>query len=259
MEYLFDGEFSYITIIGLTIVGVIINCIRYWGMRTFLKESERMQKSDNNSIKRIKEQFQDKLKNCKTNMKEMDVHNFVDKSVFMLKTCGFSLLSLNGICKKNIVIVGSYSVIISGCGFYMGWNPYNILLTGIIGVLCTTLLITFETGTLFVEKKSIISTNIQNYLLEQTLVKNTEDIFFVGKAEEVEENKVTEFPKPVSVKLIKPTKPEETEKTSIDIVKKIFSDALYEAAFERLEKKTSESTTSKENEFIDAIIREMLR
>lgn len=260
MEYLFNGEFSYIMIVVLAIAGLISNCIRYFGLKTFLKESNGMHKSENKSIRRIREIFLDKLKNHQGEMNEIDVHNSVDKSLFLLKTCGFNLLSINGICKKIIILVASSTVFISGFGLYSGWEMDRVVVTLLIGGLCTILLITFEMGNLFKAKKEIICINIGDYFYQQLNCYNEiDENESVEEIKEIEECKITEFPKTVSLKNAKVIKDDENDKINKEVIRKVFSDALYEAAFEKVEKKASEPQAAKDNDFIDALIREMLR
>ena len=212
MEYLFNGEFSYIMIIVFAIVGLVCNFIRFFGINSCLKESSRIQISENKSFMRVKNSFLDKLEKHQGDMNDVDVHNLVDKSMFLLKTCGLKILSINGFCKKSIVLVASSSLLISGLGLYESWEADRVLFTFLIGVLCTTLLITFETGTLFNEKKNIICINMRNYFNENLDFKGNQDDVPVEIAENAEGNKITEFPKAVSLKSTKTMKNEQTEK-----------------------------------------------
>ena len=75
---LFNGEFSYIMIIVFAIVGLVCNFIRFFGINSCLKESSRIQISENKSFMRVKNNFLDKLEKHQGDMNDVDVHNLVD-------------------------------------------------------------------------------------------------------------------------------------------------------------------------------------
>lgn len=310
--FIFENS-SYIIIACLTLIGLVFAVIRGKAYRVYVRESEKAGKSQNRYIQNIicayDKQTNDNLRD------EITVDNvdiFVNKYIYTLKYCGFQLSALDRICGQIILIAGAVSAILSILAAYNGNGQDDILLTVMVGIACTFLLIIINISTAWRTRHNMIYFNFANYLTDLH-GKGNADAVNTDKEQESQINIPASEEKVISISDRKTEKISEKamqdstgkkaeitsdenfceinkdfladnckdsdNKPDRDTIKKAFTDAVYEAALEKMAeqfaKKTAnegikkvQSMTAEQkkisdekrgNELVEAIIKEMLQ
>lgn len=159
MELIFGSDISYIMIIGFTILGGLMNVFRYIAYHIFIKESKRTKDSKNKYICNIIAMFRNR-KNVN------NVDNYVDKCMYNLRFCGFKLYTWDKMCSQNIVFVVALASILSILAGYGKRGQEEILLTILIGMLCTAMLIIINMSLSSKAKRNMIYFNLVDYIDE---------------------------------------------------------------------------------------------
>mgnify|MGYP006933183101 CR=1 FL=1 len=159
MELIFGSDISYIMIIGFTILGGLMNVFRYIAYHIFIKESKRTKDSKNKYICNIIAMFRNR-KNVS------NVDNYVDKCMYNLRFCGFKLYTWDKMCSQNIVFVVALASILSILAGYGKRGQEEILLTILIGMLCTAMLIIINMSLSSKAKRNMIYFNLVDYIDE---------------------------------------------------------------------------------------------
>lgn len=159
MELIFGSDISYIMIIGFTILGGLMNVFRYIAYHIFIKESKRTKDSKNKYISNIIAMFRNR-KNVN------NVDNYVDKCMYNLRFCGFKLYTWDKMCSQNIVFVVALASILSILAGYGKRGQEEILLTILIGMLCTAMLIIINMSLSSKAKRNMIYFNLVDYIDE---------------------------------------------------------------------------------------------
>lgn len=159
MELIFGSDISYIMIIGFTILGGLMNIFRYIAYHIFIKESKRTKETKNKYISNIVTVFRNR-KNVN------NVDNYVDKCMYNLKFCGFKLYTWDKMCSQNIVFVVALASILSILAGYGKRGQEEILLTILIGMLCTAMLIIINMSLSSEAKRNMIYFNLVDYIDE---------------------------------------------------------------------------------------------
>lgn len=312
MDFIFKEEVSYIVIIGMAVFGVLLHFIRSMAYRKYIKESARIETTHNRCIRQLVDTAM-----SKKNVSNVD--NFVDKCMYNFQFFGFKLYTWDKICGQNIIAESIIVGIMCVLGIYVKCGQDTVLLTLLIGMLCTSVLIMINMSSSTLARKNKISFNITDWIEENIIhgdVKNHEDEQVSSQPETGEElvqfnrnadrNSDNENEKDEHDKVkytdnkMTGTKGEDDEedgkkvltlssikKADRQILQKAFSDAVYEAAMEKIAsqvgihnsesgtqnsaKKAHEHTKSHENkqekrktesaqsEVIEAFIKEMLQ
>ena len=172
IENLFEKNILIYTFLGLGVLGVLLRLMLNFYYRYMVRESDKVGKTRDKTIKRMKMKFEScyKLK--------IGVHNvdtFVDKNVLGQKFCGLFLSTWENISGQvlYLCLLIIPSAVILGVLYDCGQE--EIMYTGSVGILVSSLLIFVDKVINLSTKKQMLSLNLIDYFDNYSKVRLEEE------------------------------------------------------------------------------------
>lgn len=172
IENLYEGNIIIYTFLGLGVLGVLLRLMLNFFYRYMIRESDQVGKTRDKTIKHMKIKFEScyKLK--------IGVHNvdtFVDKNVLGQKFCGLLLSTWENISGQvlYLCLLIVPSAVILGVLYDCGQE--EIMYTGAVGILVSSVLIFVDKAINLATKKQMISLNLIDYFDNYSKVRLEEE------------------------------------------------------------------------------------
>ena len=161
VQYLFDNNYIIYTFAGLCILGLLLRLTVNLVYGHLVKESDRLGETKNKMMRLVKMKYT----TCyKLKLGVNNVDTFVDKSVSKFRFCGILLSTWDNICGQVLYLALLLVPVSAVFGVAMQCGQDQIILTGGVGILASSILIFVDKSTNIAVKKKQFRINILDYL-----------------------------------------------------------------------------------------------
>lgn len=284
MDIYFDEIISYWIVGGVLLFGVLLNFVRQLAYSTFVRESYKGKQSKNKYIMNILYSYRKKMENASD--KEKIINNYVDKCMYSLRFCGLKLYTWDKLCNLNLVSLIAVCSLLCVLAGYAGMTQRMIMVMVLAGLLAVSVLIMLNIWTYSAAKSNIIYFNIFDFLSgSEEAVKKLRAKISVENADthknnntceestkedsnkqnNYEENSVSQLKQVTEAKTSENEKQIKNNSNNNDsesingisvsekseVIRKALTDAIYEAALEKMAVSYTQQTANKAVEASD--------
>ena len=271
LQNMFDRNIFIYLMLGFGGFGILVKMVVNFIYKKLIQASDNMAGSNNKLMKLMRLKFEACYK-LKIGVNNVDI--FVDKYVYKHKFCGIHLYTWENIGGQILMICMLIATVGAGLGLLYERGKTDVLLTFFVGIVCSFMLITFESLINLSAKRNLVRVNIKDYLENFLKVRLEQEYFnpevleayrneyFTHGAEEVAPKKAeVEQPEKVEIE----TGPNGIAKLEPQEIKMLMDSLVHTAASRTEEgkgkknkKKPSKKTESEEEKIIEDILKEYM-